>query len=181
MEIKKIDYNNFDRLDVYAKVDKIDGIIKCYESFSWELYKREENDTYADTENLTFIRPHKIKQKDKLQYAQIEMENMLNEIGKSERKKHSKSTVVGLCMGLTSAILIAISVYLVTVLSVVGLVHIIVGWVVSAVVVTSTAIATTKVFKKERVDFEKQQALLHKNLENICQDIRRKYGKENKE
>lgn len=106
MKRSEVDYNKYDILDIYAKENKVETITECYESFCWELIEKNENRKYADTMELTFIRPHKLPQKDYLLYTQIEMENTLNAIGKLERTRYAKSTTISLICGLFSILLI---------------------------------------------------------------------------
>lgn len=171
--MKEIDFKKYDRIDVYAKKERVDIIIKCYQAFYWELYEQCDNPLYADTDNLTFIRPHKIENKDELQYSQIEMENTLNSIGKLEKYKHSKSTVLGLCFGLLSALLLAMAI----VFSVnnplhLGVVLCILSWTAFTTCATATAIITTKKFAWENKFFEIKNEELKQKLFEICKNVR---------
>lgn len=169
MKTNNIDFKNYDTLNVYAKKDKIAEIIKCYESFSWRLYESKENDKYADTQDLVFVRPHNIKNKDYLQYTQIEMENLLNKIGFTERKKHSKSTCVGLAIGVLSAGIFAVAIRLILAhSSTVGLVLSILGFVFSAIGFALSTVLSVKMFKFEKVSFKIKQEKLEQELTDIC-------------
>lgn len=170
MSMKKIDYNNYDRLDVYAKKEKTDKIIKCYECFSWCLICNEDNKRYADTCDLTFIREHRIANKDFLQYRQIEMENVLNKIGKLEKNKHSKTTVVGLCLGLLSACFVAGGVFLLyKYLFVLGILLL----VLSVFFCLFTIYFTIKTYRYEMELFEEENKSLNDLLTSICKSVKK--------
>lgn len=172
-----IDYHEYDILNIYTKKEKTDDIIKCYESFKWELIHNDKNEKYSDANALTFIRPHKIKNKDNLQYNQIEMENILNDIGKCENHKHSKSTIWGLCLSLPIAILIAlfIGLYFQNKISItatsISLIVLIILAIISSIIIA-------KVFQKEDIDFEIRDKYLHDRLIKICKKVKEKDGDE---
>lgn len=180
MDTNEINYKNFDRLDIYAKKDKKRRIIQCYQSFSWKLVHRQESKRYADTEELTFIRPHKIKNKDFLQYNQIEMENILNDIGKLGKNKHARSTIFGLCFGLLFAGILALGIFLILShastlnlafgISCIGL---------SSIFLSLTIVITTRTAIKERGSFKQKSLLLNKKLSDVCKIASDKSGDNN--
>ncbi len=168
MKRSEVDYNKYDILDIYAKNEKVETITECYESFCWELIEKNENKKYADTMELTFIRPHKIPQKDYLLYTQIEMENTLNAIGKLERTKYAKSTTVSLICGLLSLLLIIVGGKLFTSSFVVfGSICIAVG-LIGCVLTTMLAINLHKI-DDER--FKSEHLRLMQTLKDISQNV----------
>lgn len=175
--MKEIDYNNFDKLEIYAKKNKVDMIIKCYEAFSWTLFEKEENSRYADTYNLTFIRPHKIENKDFLQYHQIEMENNLNKIGKIEKNRHSKSTIWGLIFGLLLIGFTFLSISLFKVRTILNYIFAIASVCLAITLLLLSIFLIPKIYKKEKKIFSKQNELLQKNLKLIC-EMTQKKGKQ---
>lgn len=94
------DYKNKDKITIFAQFDKAEEIIEYYKKFKWDLIKNEKAKHATELLELTFIRPHKIDNKDKLQLYQVQMEECVNEIGKLENFKGSKTTSVGLIFGL---------------------------------------------------------------------------------
>ncbi len=168
-----IDYHQYDTLNIFAKKEKTATIINCYESFHWELVHNDENEMYSDANALIFIRPHKIKNKDYLQYNQIEMENILNDIGKCETNKHSKSTIWGLCLSLTIVLLIilSLSLYFDTKLNFL-FTCISIGILLILGIISTIFIA--KVYKKENKIFEAKLISLHKKLNTLCTQVREK-------
>ena len=102
------DYINYDSLKLYVKKNKSKEIIEHYKLFGWEVLEEFENKKYEDILDLTFCRPHKIKNKDELQLLQVYMEERLNEQAKIEKHKHSKTTSIGLCLGVIGVGLITL-------------------------------------------------------------------------
>lgn len=168
-----IDYHQYDTLNIFVKKEKTATIIKCYESFNWQLVHNDENEMYSDANALIFIRPHKIKNKDYLQYNQIEMENILNDIGKCETYKHSKSTIWGLCLSLPFVLLIilSLSLYFDTKLNLLST-CISIGILLLLGIISTIFIA--KVYKKENKIFDAKHISLHKKLNTLCSQVRKK-------
>ena len=75
-----------DNLHLYAKKSKLNLVEECYESIRKKKTAQEENKRYDDLVDLSFERPHKIKNKDDLQLLQIHMEHHLNKLGRIERR-----------------------------------------------------------------------------------------------
>lgn len=173
--MNNIDYTNLDKLDIYAQKDKANKIIECYQSFSWQLVSNNENEKYENIRDLSFIRPHKIKNKDYLQYNQIEMENILNEIGKLEKKKHAKSTSLGLLFGLISSFFLFLGFYLILYTNV-SLFTSIFTIVFALGITMMTTLLSIKIFKKEKIDFENKYSSLNIKLEDICKIVKEKIG-----
>jgi len=103
---------DYDYLTLYAKKNKVKEVVKNYEIFGWELVSEAENNKYEDILDLSFVRPHKINNKDELQLRQVYMEDRLNELGKLERHKNSKATAFGLIMGPLFLVLLIGAIYL---------------------------------------------------------------------
>lgn len=173
-----IDHNNYDELNVYAKSEKANDIIKCYESFQWQLIHNDENEKYSDANALTFIRPHKIENKDYLQYNQIEMENILNDIGKCEKNKHSKSTMCGLCIYLPIFLLICIILksFFENKVSLLFM-GITIG--ILTILAILSIIIMIKVYKKESSEFNIKHKSLHQKLNNLCTMVKKEGGAKN--
>lgn len=180
MKKSDIDYKNYDRLDIYAKKEKVESITECYESFSWELKEKRENLRYADTIELTFVRPHKIPNKDDLLYDQIEMENTLNDLGKLKRNKHARSTTLGLTFGLLSLLAFVLGVRLFFLSS--GTIKLILAGVLTGIGIVlgvCTGIISRRIFKTEELRYEKRSQELNDKLEKICSTAKGKKGGHN--
>ena len=83
--MEKIDSNKFDTLNLFVKKIKRQDVVDTYTSLGWKLLTEKENDRYEDIIDLTFLRPHKIQNKDQLQLMQVYTEDNLNEIAKLEK------------------------------------------------------------------------------------------------
>jgi hypothetical protein len=94
------DINNFDYLSVSVKSEQLDRIMHCYRSLGWSEVKREDDRQYYDMKYVLLSRPHKIRNKDRLQYLQVKMETKINAISQIRVKRHIGSTCVtiGLCV-----------------------------------------------------------------------------------
>ena len=180
MRKEDFDYNNLDKLDIYAKKEKANEVIECYETFGWELQENIPNAKYEDTCELSFTRPHKIASKDYLQYNQIEMENILNNKGKLERNKNAKTTTSYLCWGLLSAILIALGVLaLCRSLSITNIIFSIVFFVLGILTTLVAIFRTITVFKCEKLDYEKKYTELNDQLELLKESVLKKRREDN--
>lgn len=167
----KINNKEFDTLTLYVKKEKSEKIIENYKVFKWELVEEKENTQYEDIVDLTFIRQHKIENKDELQLLQVYMEERLNEQGKIEKHKHSKSCVLGLCLGLLCGALIALGLlFCFQVLPKFGLVGGIVLASFGFLLVLFELIYLPKLFKKESVFYENRSKILEQEINIICKN-----------
>ena len=108
---KEIDYHNFDKLEITAKTIKEKEVIRDYALFGWEEIERKYDKRILDLTHVTFIRPHKIANKDKLQLLQIYYENYMNEIYVCEKNKSKTSFAYIVSNLFLGAILLAIGVF----------------------------------------------------------------------
>lgn len=88
------DYNSYDYLSVSVKSDILDSILSCYTSLGWRVVKRENDRQYYNMKYLSFVRPHCIGNKDRLQYLQVRMETALNGLSAAAVRRHSGSTLL---------------------------------------------------------------------------------------
>ena len=107
-----LDHKNFDYLTLLVKKKDVENIIKYYKSFGWQIYEKKEDEKYDDTLIITFCRAHKLKNKDRLQLLQVRLESKLNELGKCEKYKYSKSTIFGLTAGIGLLLLLSLGIFL---------------------------------------------------------------------
>lgn len=106
MDERLNDYNKYDKLTLCVKDNKTRAIIDHYAHFGWELVESVSNRKYGNIMDLTFIRPHSIKNKDKVQLLQVGLEVELNKIAKQEKRKHSKSVATTLSFLVAGALLV---------------------------------------------------------------------------
>ena len=65
------DHNNYDYLAVSVKSDQLSRILHCYRALGWTEIKTEEDRQYYDMNYVRLRRPHRIANKDRLQYLQV--------------------------------------------------------------------------------------------------------------
>lgn len=94
------DYKNFDYQTVLVKTSRFDEVVERYKCFGWEVITSKNNLRYSNILDVEFKRPHKIANKDELQFLQVNMESELNKKGRLEKYKHSKATALGLILGM---------------------------------------------------------------------------------
>lgn len=152
------DYKNYDYISVSVKEKQAEELEQTYAAFLWERVSREEHKRYSDIQNFVFRRPHKIKNKDELQFLQVAAEEELNARDKLERNKHARSTASGLVFGLFGTALIIIGVLLILLAVEFDKVAPIVGGIIAALagiaVCACTAVVSIRIFKKENAEYE---------------------------
>lgn len=88
------DYKNYDYLSVSVKSDQLSRILQCYRALGWTEIKTEEDRQYYDMNYVRLRRPHKLPNKDRLQYLQVRMESSINSLVVIAKHAHVKSNVV---------------------------------------------------------------------------------------
>lgn len=171
-----------DTLSLYVKKDKQATIEACYKQLGWVKISEKDNALYEDTKDLNFTRPHIIDNKDDLQFLQVGMENKLNEIGRLEKNKHSKSTLLGICVGLGITALLILGIHLIIenltnwlmyvgiAISIVSTVCLIVLWKICL-----------SIAKKESAHFEARTAQLNEEIAQICNTANQLIGGKNEQ
>lgn len=177
--VKEFDYHNFDKLEVTAKTVKEREIISHYALFGWQEVKRVEDKKFFDISHITFIRPHKIANKDKLQLLQIYYENYMNELYACEKSRHTVSVAYVICSILSGLILSTISVitffakpFLLKVLAVLIMT-------VGAFLTSCSFIKHRNIRKCERENFQKRYADLKFKIDCVLNDATILAGGEN--
>ena len=85
------DYTNYDYLSVSVKSDQLDRILQCYRALGWREEKMEDDREYYNMKYVRLRRPHKIENKDRLQYLQVRMESFINSVSRVNSHRHIKS------------------------------------------------------------------------------------------
>lgn len=101
------DYKNYDYLSVSVKSDQLSRILQCYRALGWTEIKTEEDRQYYDMNYVRLRRPHKIRNKDRLQYLQVRMESSINSLVAITNRAHIKSNAVAILCALFAALLAA--------------------------------------------------------------------------
>ena len=164
----KVDYNNYDQINLTVKRQNADEVILSYGAFLWEKIEEKEDKQYHDILHLSFIRPHKIPNKDRLQLLQVHYEHFINERAVAENKKHAKSQALLATAGVLgiSAILglIALIFYLTTTFAIVGAMAFIV---LQSTLLVFLVLKAKGTMAKEKENFIFKREELHGYIEKI--------------
>lgn len=173
----KNNYKDYDTLNLYVKENKVQEIINNYQVFGWQLIAEKANKMYADIVDLTFIRPHKIDNKDELQLQQIYMEERLNELGKLNKQKHARTTSFGLCFGVILLALLVLGVMLS--FNVNNILGKICGYVVVVIAIVLLAFELkiiNRAYKNEQLVFKQKQDVLQAQITMILTKVKQLRG-----
>ena len=107
------DYNIYDFLAVSVKSDQLNRILHCYRALGWTEVKTVDDREYYNMKYVRLRRPHKIANKDRLQYLQVRMEGAINSLVEIVNRAHLKSNAAAGGLGLLATGLIALAVWLV--------------------------------------------------------------------
>lgn len=164
------DHTNYDYLSVSVKNDQLERILSCYAALGWRVVKREGDRQYYNMKFVVFRRPHKIENKDRLQYLQVRMENALNNMSAIVFKRHRKSAALFAVLMLLSLGLIALGLWLFFgLMGGAGFIGGIISLSAAAAVIVSALIALFVLRKKEdaatkqKIDYKLE--LLHRLTE----------------
>lgn len=172
--MKDINYNDFDTLHVYVKRQKFDEIVQYYSYFGWKLEDKSDNTRYEDLIDVTFIRPHKIKNKDELQLLQVYLDERLNSIGKIERFRYSRTKSLGISFAVFGVLFIVLGVLnMLNVLTFLGFATGMIFSIVGTLIILGL-VFLPKIFKTEKTNYEKKQSILEKEIEDILKQVRGK-------
>ena len=147
--------NEFDYLTIYAKKEKANEIISHYSAFGYTKIDVKENNRYEDLIDITFSRPHKIKNKDELQLNQVYIEEKINELARIEKHKHSKTTSIGLSLGTLCISLITLGILsIVNIINTIPLVFAITFIAFGIVLLILELIFLHKIYKNENLFYK---------------------------
>jgi hypothetical protein len=109
----ELDYNEYDSLSILIKKKESSAILSYYKSFGWEEYERRDDKRYFDILHIKLKRRHKIPNKDRLQFLQVEMENVLNTFSVFRKKRHLRSFISSLFFAFFAISLVSLGVFLI--------------------------------------------------------------------
>lgn len=161
MKIEK-DHDKYDYLSVSLKSEYSEEIMKCYLALGWKDVHMEEDKDYADMKYVLFSRPHDTPNKDRLQYVQVRMENILNSISERSIKRHAKSTALAVLLGIFGLLFVAAGLSIALILS--ALAYKIYGYIcvgIGAIMLLGLIYPLTKLRKKEN---EKLKSTYERNF-----------------
>ncbi len=177
--MEKKDYHNNDSLKLFVKKEKAQDIIDKYQLLKWQLVTQKENNRYEDIVDLEFTRPHKVANKDKLQLLQVYMEEELNSFAKLESKKHSKSTIAGLIVGLFGLALMTLGVLINFGYSTVtSFVFSLIFFIIGSAFIGAEIFFLPKIVRTEKQTFLENKTQHKQRLQQICDCIIQLEGKD---
>lgn len=170
--MKTNNYNEYDKLVLYVKKEKLEEIVEHYILFGWELESQKENDRYEDILDVVFSRPHKIENKDELQLLQVHMEERLNKKAKIDKHKNGLITAAGLCMGSILAGIITILVLsLFDVLQFGLVIKILLGVSIVCLIVIE-CLFLPKIYKYEKEKYKIDYLAVEDEINAICERVK---------
>ncbi|MBE7075976.1 MAG: hypothetical protein E7375_02800 [Clostridiales bacterium] len=173
--MKKIERNHkeFDYQTIVIKKENVEEIVKDYECFGWSVLNSSQHPYYENLLEVEFFRPHFIKNKDSLQYMQVNMENEINEKGRLNRRKHLKSLCVGISLGLLASMLICSAVLSFLFMTFVnGVVFACLFVLLAIATIVLLPIFISKIIKKEKTEFEEKNKIYNDAIEEYCKKAR---------
>lgn len=167
------DYQNYDYIEIIAKTDSADEIVNSYSILGWTENYRKEDRKYNDVIHISFSRPHKIENKDRLQLLQVYYENVLNDKAYLEEKKHFKSRIfISLVIAMAMALLCGIG-------TLVFLLSPILSYIISGLVILALALGLffiikriRKLIKHEKLIFENKNNEFDIKIKEIMQEVK---------
>lgn len=179
MKMMEKNHNEFDYQVIVAKKEKADELIKNYECFGWVAIDSNQHAQFENLVEIEFSRPHKIQNKDNLQFMQVNMEHYINQKGRLERKKHSKSLIWGLSSGIIAIFLIIFAVFSpIKVGGNVGITLCVVYAFLAFSILTLCGIGIAKLAKIEHFKFEKESKNCDNLISKICKQAKTFLGGE---
>lgn len=168
-------FNNYkyDYLTITFTTDKVDEMIKIYKDFLWEEVSKAKNKDYEDMYYVTLRRPHFIKNKDRLQYLQVVMEDKINNLGKQGSTRHFNSILFSSLSGAIILFALILSLYVictinntlwVTLCGVLG--------VTSIILIPFIVKRTIKIVKKENEKFNLATTIFNNQLDSILKEVK---------
>ena len=166
------DYWEYDYIDLAVKTEKADDLLSGYGAFLWQEIERKADKNYKDVVHITLKRPHKIKNKDRLQLLQVRYEKMANDKYALKKKKHTRSHALIANVGAFGALAflgaVAAAFYLKTTAS------IICACIWTALEVAFSiflAVKYRKMRKKENEIYEKKDADINADISNLFKEV----------
>lgn len=167
--MKTNDYKNYDTLTLYVKKEKQQEIAQYYFSFGWELAVQGENKRYEDINDFTFVRLHKIKNKDELQLLQVYMEEDINQLAKLDKQKYAKSTALGLCLGIFGFLSMSLGLLFFLNFLPQSLLGGLIFSVLGIGLIVLMIVLLPRLIKKEKEIYSQKYKILDKNLHNTIE------------
>lgn len=169
MDGNKIDYKNYDTLEITVRTDKEWDLREKYKKFGWIQYESSGDAIYDNLVHISFYRPHQIEHKDELQLLQVNMETAINALSKAERYKNLKSMICGsVILAITSLFLIIGAIVPALMYSVFHLVFGITFGVLALITLIVGIIKNVKRREREEDKFNKLTLRLNSEIASAC-------------
>ncbi len=168
-KLKEID-KNYDYLTILVKREKLEEVENRYKFFSWEILKEDKHERFGNIVVVEMRRIHKIKNKDNLQYLQVQMEFLINREEMYKRNKHKRSALFGLIFGILCAFIFACG--LVTLLNHISTVEVVFGIIFVVIGLFLNILLLFLIFKMSREEdrlFEENSIKISKQLDEVCE------------
>ncbi len=161
---KKFDYNEFDKIVVTTKREKVENIIKDYAVFGWQELTVDDDEVFYDVIHITFFRAHVMDNKDELLYLQVCYEQRLNKASDLERYKYTYSSIFYCILLIFSIITLILGV-----ISIVKFSNVLVGllFIVACFMIGGAVVPVNKIRKKEYGLFITKYNNVLKEIEEI--------------
>jgi len=169
MKMVEKNYNQNDYQTMVIQKEKADELIKNYESFGWFPIAINQSSQYENLVEVEFCRNHFIKNKDELQFLQVNMEHDINAKGKLERTKHSKTLIWSLSMGMFACYCIISAIFCVLRLNLtLGIILCCLFSVLALLTIILVPIIMVKNVKKEKLIFNKKVKEYNEQIIEFC-------------
>lgn len=178
MKMEK-NHNEFDYQVIVAKKEKAGELIKNYGCFGWVAINSNQHAQFENLVEIEFSRPHKIQNKDNLQFMQVNMEHYINHKGRLEQKKHSKSLMLGMSTSIIAVFLIIFAVFSpIKVAGNLGIALCVLYAFLAISILTLCGIGIAKLTKIENFKFEKESKNCDNLISKICKQAKSLLGGE---
>lgn len=168
-----VDFNSYDCLPTALKKNTSEELVNLYRIFRWEEAERTEDKRFSDIVNITFIRPHKIPNKDRLQLLQVMAEERINSIAIMNTNKYSRSTALSLTAGIITfgAFLGGIGIALTSSFIMLK----VMGGILSVIALAFSGLLISMIPKmrlREDISYATESQRLHSEIDRICDEAK---------
>ena len=162
-------YNEFDYQTIVVRKDKIEQVVSDYACFGWLKIEEQQHLLYENLLEVKFQRKHKIKNKDDLQFMQVNYEYYTNLMARSEKNKYKKSLIFGLSILVLLTSLISLAILSFQYFN--GTIRIILASIAilfALVFVILTCLLQPKLIKKEKLIYKQRMKECKDAIDKIC-------------
>lgn len=161
-----LDYHKYDIVSCDIKKKDVEEIINIYTALGYNIHSNEDSDLYLDSRHLIFYRDHILKNKDQLQYIQVNIEMKINEVSFKNQNKYIPLILISTLLIILSTGLLACGFTLIFLLS--GTLYFtlsIVSFILSAILFLFITFYILKRRKKIDIKFNAYKKKMHELIE----------------